>query len=113
MNYQYKIYRVPNYLRTAHSDENAYISTDINDIINELASDKSYHMQLNKNIAYKLFFDLDNVVDEDQFNALIRFLDIEYGLDHNLLSYTKSINSKTNFTLFAFNIVYPLIHLSQ
>lgn len=99
----YKIYKVDNYNKTSHNDINMYASNDINTIIQQLNDNCGYHLLLFKNIKYKVFLDIDNVSDEEQFQRFIRFIDIDYELDFTSMSYTKSTN-KNN--LLSYHVVY-------
>jgi hypothetical protein len=99
----YKIYKVPNYNKTKHTDDNAFISNDIDQITNELQNNNGYHLLLQKNIEYKIFFDLDNVINDEQFQRFLRFIYTTYGVDFNDISYTKSTNSKG---LLSYHIVW-------
>jgi hypothetical protein len=107
MDFLYKIYKVIDYKNTSHNDDNIIVSSNINNIVNELLEDKGYHLLLQKNIMYKLFFDIDNVIDEEQFQSFIRFVDIEYDLNFKFMSYTKSISKKG---LLSYHIVYSYLH---
>ena len=90
----YKIYKVNNYCKTKHTDDNAFISNDIGQITNELNNDNGYHLLLQKNIEYKIFFDLDNVINDEQFRRFLRYIDTTYYISFNDISYTKSTNCK-------------------
>jgi hypothetical protein len=103
MNVFYKIYTVKNYSYTSHSDYNAFISEDIEQIINELNNDNGYHLLLQKNIEYKIFFDLDNVINDEQFRRFLRYIDTTYYISFNDISYTKSTNCKG---LLSYHIVW-------
>ncbi len=100
----YKIYKVLDYLNTKHTDHNAFISDDFDKILSELQFDNSYHLLLDKNVKYKLFFDLDNVLNDDQFQQFLRYLQARYDIDINYIAYTKSINQKN---LLSYHLVLP------
>lgn len=99
----YKIYRVEDYYKTKHNDENAFVSDDIECINNELIVNKGYHLLLQDNVKYKLFMDLDDVKSEEQFQQFIQYMEAEFRLEVADLSYTRSTNTKG---LLSYHLVY-------
>jgi hypothetical protein len=100
----YKIYTVKKYCNTPHCDAHAFISDNIDIIVSELQSDNSYHLLLHKNIKYSVFFDLDNVISDNQFQMFLRYIQSQYSLNIIDVSYTKSTSFKG---LLSYHLVYP------
>jgi hypothetical protein len=99
----YKIYNVYNYNKSSRNNILNFSSNNINDIIHLLNTDKAYHLLLLKDQQYKLFFDIDNVNDDNTFIEFLKFINNEYDLNFNDSSATKSTNSKG---LNSYHLVY-------
>ena len=86
-----KIYSIKKY--TAKRDDPKIITTGTcREILEALTKDKGYHQLLFNDINYKLFFDIDNVQDNDTQSIydFFEYLTDEFDIDLTDIKYTQS-----------------------
>jgi putative DNA primase/helicase len=101
MSYSVKLYRLDNYNKSIKFIKNDFFEYNLSDAINELKTDKGYHIRLEKNKNYIFFGDCDefNGSFNEFENALKNFLDKNYNIKIKKkdISYTENIGKNGSF----------------
>ena len=91
MNKNIELFKISTYyLKRVNYVKSFYTENEIKD---ELINDHSYHIQYKDTDDVIIFFDLDHVNDENQFNSIIKIITDYFDIDNDEISYTKSIKT--------------------